>query len=510
MFDSTAAWLRDTIPSPATLSPGELIDAMADLARVESAVAERKLAVVAALADDRLGEQCDAEQIGRWDADGLEIAESEVSAALTVARHHAGRLISLGLSLRDRLPQVRAALAAGQLDVYRATVIDTATRNVTDELIAEVEHRILEKALAPAIVGGTGLTGRRLTNVCARIIGAVDPAGVRERRRQTHHDRHIGMSPAEDAMITLFGSLPAEDGRKLDTRLRELANSACPRDPRTFDQRKADALGALVDGLTHLPCTCGREDCAQQPGDGAGWVARKPLVHVIVLSSTLSGADEEPGYLDGYGLIDAEHARDLATNGNRQPVRVPDTATDATGPAEEVPLPSSAYIYRPSAILDTWIRILGGMCQWLHCDAPVWNTDLDHDTPFNHGDPTAGGRTTAAGMKPYCRHHHRLKHCGAWAERHNTDRSIDLLAPTGHHYRTSTSGYLDLLDINPSRVIDPDDTVTQRRRTRAENKAASIRAERRQRQAEIDLAKVRPRRPREHGRQPPPEDDCPF
>lgn len=127
---------------------------MAELTRVESAVAERKLAVVAALADDRLGEQCDAEQIGRWDADGLEIAESEVSAALTVARHHAGRLISLGLSLRDRLPQVRAALAAGQLDVYRATVIDTATRNVTDELIAEVEHRILEKALAPAIVGG--------------------------------------------------------------------------------------------------------------------------------------------------------------------------------------------------------------------------------------------------------------------------------------------------------------------------------------------------------------------
>lgn len=75
---------------------------------------------------------------------------------MTVARHHAGRLISLGLSLRDRLPQVRAALAAGQLDVYRATVIDTATRNVTDELIAEVEHRILEKALAPAIVVAPG------------------------------------------------------------------------------------------------------------------------------------------------------------------------------------------------------------------------------------------------------------------------------------------------------------------------------------------------------------------
>ncbi len=501
---------------------------MAELAQVESAVAERKLAMIAALADDRLGEQCDAEQVGRWDADGLEIAESEVSAALTVARQHAGRLISLGVSLRDRLPRVRAALAAGQLDVYRATVIDTATRNVTNELIAEVEHRILEKALGPAAPGGTGLTGRRLTNVCARIIGGLDPAGVRERRRQAHRDRHIGMSPAEDAMITLFGSLPAEDGRKLDTRLRELANSVCPHDPRTFDQRKADALGALVDGLTHLPCTCGREHCAQEPGSGPTWVARKPLVHVIVLSSTLHGDDEEPGYLDGYGLIDAQHARDLATNGQRQPVRVPDdvtmhraqtaahaknaTADTTDTAADETPMPDSARTYRPSAILDTWIRILGGMCQWLHCDAPAWNTDLDHDTPFNHGDPTAGGRTTAAGMKPYCRHHHRMKHSEAWAERRNTDRSIDLLAPTGHHYRTHGAGFLDLLDINPDQVVDPDDTTTQRRRTRAENKAANIRAERRHRQAQIDLAHIQRDRPREHDKQPPLDDEapCPF
>ena len=35
---------------------------------------------------------------------GVEIAESEIRAALTTARHHAGTLISLGMSLRDRLP----------------------------------------------------------------------------------------------------------------------------------------------------------------------------------------------------------------------------------------------------------------------------------------------------------------------------------------------------------------------------------------------------------------------
>jgi len=220
---------------------------------------------------------------------------------------------------------------------------------------------------------------------------------------------------------------------------------------------------------------------------------RKPLVHVIVLASTLHGEDEEPGYLDGYGLIDAEHARHLADRGDTQPVRVPDDvemhrsqpnraaeAADTTTAADSAivdaaPLPESAYTYRPSAVLDTWIRILGGMCQWLHCDAPAWSTDLDHDTPFSHTDPT------------------------------------------GHHYRTRTGGYLDLLGIDPAqvidsaRVIDPEDT-TRRRRTRAQNRAARIRAERRLQQAQIDLAEFGLSRSARHDNRPPPGDDppCPF
>jgi len=178
--------------------------------------------------------------VARWACTGWEIAESEVGAALTVGRHRAGVLMSLGVALRDRLPWVRAAMAAGDLDPYRAGLIHDATRNVTAELIGEVERQILAKVLAPA-VAGVGLTGRRPSNAITRIVGQVDPAGVRERRRRALKERHIGVSPAEDAMVALFGSLPAAKGRKLDTRLRELANTVCPSDGRTFEQRKADA-----------------------------------------------------------------------------------------------------------------------------------------------------------------------------------------------------------------------------------------------------------------------------
>ncbi len=379
---------------------------MADLHRCESAVVERKLAMIAELTDRRVAEH---ERTGGWTSTGVKIAESEIGAALTIARHHAGKLISIATTLRDRLPRVRQALARGEIDLYRATLIDDATRNVPPELIDEVERQALEKILPSARSNETGLTGRRLTNAITRIVGTLDPAGVRERRRRAKSDRYVGVSAAEDAMVNLFGSLPAQDGRKRDTRLRELAQSRCPHDPRTFEQGKADALNALVDGLAYLPCACGRDDCAQQPTDPSARVARKPLVHLIMLNSTLDGADDEPGYLDGYGLIDAHHAREVAAGADIRPVRVPEDATVAKADVDattSTPLPVSAYVYQPNTVLDTWIRILGGMCQWLHCDTPAWNTDLDHDTPFNHDDPAQGGKTTAAGMKPYCRNHH--------------------------------------------------------------------------------------------------------
>ena len=46
--------VREMVPAPASLSPAGLIDVMADLHRVESVLAERKLAVIAAFADHRI------------------------------------------------------------------------------------------------------------------------------------------------------------------------------------------------------------------------------------------------------------------------------------------------------------------------------------------------------------------------------------------------------------------------------------------------------------------------
>jgi len=79
-----------------------------------------------------------------------EIAEAEVGAALTVRRGEAGRLNVLATTLADRLPLVRAAMARGDIDAYRAGLINNATRNVEAEHLDEAERAALAKILPPA------------------------------------------------------------------------------------------------------------------------------------------------------------------------------------------------------------------------------------------------------------------------------------------------------------------------------------------------------------------------
>ncbi|TSD49349.1 DUF222 domain-containing protein [Rhodococcus sp. KBS0724] len=500
MFDPGVGIFGSSAQLSGTETDCALVDLMAELHACEAMLVERKLAVVAEFFTRRSGEQVEG---GAWTSSAHELAESEVGAVLTMGRAAAGKLIGLGFALKTRLHRTRAAMARGELDFYRVSLIESATANVGDELIDEVERLLLKQVLAPPVDGGIGLTGRRLTAAIDRIVARVDPEGLRERRRRAVADRFV------DGMARILGSIPAEQARAFDGRLRELAMSVCRHDSRTYEQRRADALGVLVSGSTVFVCDCGRDDC---PQDRSGLVVvRRPLVHVVMYETTLRADGDtpdanEPAHLDWYGVISADHARDIAKDATVREVRVP-----------EAPVPASAFVYRPGAALDTWLRVLSGSCQWPHCDVSAWNCDLDHRVPFNHTDPTQGGRTVASNLSAFCRNHHRLKHSGSWQLDPNPDRSITLTSQTGHCYRTRAAGLLAGMQDPP-----PQEGGT-RRRTRLENKAARIRAERKHQQAKIrhrtakrsdrkrrqtfpisTPAKRAPDKPVDYGNDPPP------
>ena len=76
--------------------------------------------------------------------------------------------------------------------------------------------------------------------------------------------------------------LLATDAEALDQRLDAMATAVCEADPRTLDQRRADALGALGHGTDRLACECDDPDCA-----AAGTQPSAVIVHVIAYEDSL-------------------------------------------------------------------------------------------------------------------------------------------------------------------------------------------------------------------------------
>ncbi len=168
--------------------------------------------------------------------------------------------------------------------------------------------------------------------------------------------------------------------------------SRCAADPRTLDQRRADALAALTQGRS-LACRCGQPDCPAAADDcehvqGAARV----VINVVASEHTVYADSDQPGYLEGYGIIDADQVRELAAAASKL------IADPFTSPVE-------ALRYQPSAALERAVRCRDLTCRFPGCSRPAVVCDIDHTIPFNHQDPAAGGPTVIENLKCLCRQH---------------------------------------------------------------------------------------------------------
>ncbi|WP_156771972.1 HNH endonuclease signature motif containing protein, partial [Mycobacterium sp. 1245805.9] len=247
------------------------------------------------------------------------------------------------------------------------------------------------------------------------------------RGRAGARGRHVTISPADDHSGTaaLWGSLLATDAAVLERQLTHMAEQVCRDDPRTLDQRRADALGALAAGGQYLACACG---CAECPAAGeADPRAGAVMVHLVAREDTLDAQpdphtsgerpsrpvtpdmtlaealapDPEPdvpptprppaAHLLGGGTLPASMVAELIRGGAKvTPVRLP---------ADAPPEPT----YRPSAQLQRFIRCRDMTCRSPGCDRPAEFADIDHTIPYPLGP------THASNLKCLCRKHHLLK-----------------------------------------------------------------------------------------------------
>ncbi len=328
-----------------------------------------------------------------------------------------------------------------------------------------------------------------------------DPDAVRQVRERAR-DREVSIWNSADGMGEVYAQLYATDAQALDARLNALVATVCAGDPRSTDQRRADALGALAAGADRLACRCDNPDCAAE-----GRPVSAVVIHVVAEQASVKGHGQAPAaLLGGDGLIPAELVAELAKTAGLQPIPVP----AGTEPG-----------YRPSVKLAAFVRARDLTCRAPGCDRPATQCDLDHTIAF-----ADGGATHAANLKCLCRLHHLLATFCGWRAQQLPDGTVIWTLPGNQTYVTTPGSALLFPALctptgDPPR---PDPARADRRgqrtammprraSTRAQNRAHYIAAERHRNHQARRIAHVVTQTattaPETNGPPPDPDDDPP-
>ncbi|ATA29553.1 13E12 repeat family protein [Mycobacterium lepraemurium] len=313
---------------------------------------------------------------------------AEVAAQLRIGQGLAAAKVRYARAMRERLPRVGEVFRAGEIDFRLFATIVYRTDLITDrQVLAAVDAE-----LAATAARWPSMTRGRLA---ARVDAVVAKADADAVRRAEKHPatRHVWIAEMGEGLSHLEGTVSSPDAHALDKRLDALAATVCERDPRTGEQRRADALGALAAGADRLGCRCGRADCAAGKRPAAGPV----VIHVIA---------------------------ELAASARLMPLVHP-----ADAPPENR--------YTPSAALADFVRCRDLTCRWPGCDRPATECDLDHTIPY-----AEGGSTHASNLKCYCRTHHVVKTFWGWREQQLPDATLILTSPAGQTYVTTPGSAL--------------------------------------------------------------------
>jgi hypothetical protein len=441
-----------------------MVDRICSSSREENRAAAAQLSVIGELFAYRLTRCSETEE---WAVDTEQAVAAELAAALRISQAMAAGRLRYARAMRERVPSVAAVFKAGDIEYRTFQTIVYRTDLITDhEVLAKVDAE-----LAVSVPRWPSMTQGRLAGQVDKIVIKADADAVR-RRKERHVDRDIWIGPVENGISEIHGRLLTPHARALEERLNALSATVCEHDPRSRDQRRADAMGALTASANRLVCHCGRPDCAA----GKRPAATPVVIHVIAEQATVDGGGSVPASEVGAdGLIAPELVEELAKSAKLVPLVHPADAAPEAG-------------YAPSKALADFVRCRDLTCRWPGCDRPAVNCDLDHTIPYSDG-----GATHASNLKCYCRTHHLVKTFWGWRDKQLPDGTLILTSPSGRTYVTTPGSALLFPSLclstggAPTAEADPpldycgDRTamMPKRSRSRAQNRAARVASERR-------------------------------
>lgn len=298
---------------------GEGVD---DTARVRLLTALESLKAAAAAAQARVSVAFAESQREQQRAAGLPQAKigAGVAEQIALARRESptlgSRHLGLAAALVAEMPHTMAALTAGELSEWRATLIARATAVLSEEHRREVDARLANRL--------TGLSDKQVAAAANALAYELDPRSVVERNAYARGQRRVSIRPAPDTMAYLTALLPAQEAVAVYAALtRSAASARSEGDPRSADQVKADTLVERVTGQA-------RADAV-------------PVEIGLVMSdATLTGDDHVPAMLLGYGPIPAALAREIVRDTVRPRETGKPSGTNKTGRPGESGRPGGA------------------------------------------------------------------------------------------------------------------------------------------------------------------------
>ncbi|MEL7977090.1 DUF222 domain-containing protein [Isoptericola sp. F-RaC21] len=371
---------------------------------------------------------------------------AEVACALGVSEHVAqGWLADAGV-LAAKAPATVEALCAGSISYRHAEKLADAVADLPAAAAAQVEQAVLGRAAT--------MTAARFGALARAARDRLHPVPAQVRREAAAARADVWVDDGRDGMSWLTAHLPTPVARAVHDRLTRTATRAkTSGDLRGVGQLRAATLTALLlDDARSTPVepdetttgcrpaqpsttsvepvetTTGcRPAQPPSPPDPLSTLARniRPVLHVTVPVTTLTGDGESSGLLDGTTPIDPETARHLAA-------RAPTLRRILTDPVTGAMLTVDRRSYVVPADLRAFLTQRDVTCRFPGCQVPARRCDLDHTIAWAHG-----GATDATNLASLCRKHHTIKHESRWHVEQLDHGVLAWTSPRGRTYLTT-------------------------------------------------------------------------
>jgi hypothetical protein len=399
---TAASWVRRLGAGGGDLDDAARIDLIRALEELKCA-AEAAQAVISAEFDtsqraEQARQGVPAERQGRGVAAQIALARRE-------SPHRGQQHLGLAKILATELPHTLAAFRAGRVTEWRATLVarETACLSLDD-------RRTVDAELAGNPERFEAMGDGELVAEARRIAYRLDPESVVARRSKAERERRVSLRPEPDVMSQLSALLPVKDGVAVHAVLtREADRLRAAGDVRSRGQIMADTLVQRI--LSADPAT-----------------DTKPavMINLVVSDQVLLGDSNDPAYVEGYGPIPADLARELSASTRawvRRLYAVPETG-------RLVAVDSTARLMPDQ--LARMIRLRDQRCRTRWCDAPIRQSD--------HVRAVAeGGETSEPNGQGLCEACNRAKQAPGWRARPSPDlrHAVETTTPTGHTYRST-------------------------------------------------------------------------